>query len=544
MSRWFVVVLFLILTALSASSGARAQQLGPSFWKDDCALPWGGVILGGQTVTAYESATATCGCVSETRTCAGNYLDGSYTNQSCVDTAVNWTARSEIGYWEALASSADGMKLVAALTTNSKIATSTDGGVTWTERSTAAVEWRGVASSSDGVKLVAVALGDKIYTSTNSGVNWTARDSNRNWEAVASSSDGVKLVAVTNDNNGAGEIYTSTNSGVNWTARGVSHAWTGVASSSDGTKLVAVENGDNLGGKIYTSTNSGVNWTARESDRDWRGVASSSDGTKLVAVANGDQIYTSTNSGVNWTARESARDWWDVASSSDGTRLVAIENDGQIYTSADSGVTWTAQESVRDWRAVASSANGRNLVAAEAGGGDIYTGNCAKTVFVTSTSYNGNLGGTAGADAKCAARATAAGLDGTYLAWISSGTADDPATRFPHVDDRYILTTGTKIADDWTDLTDGTLDAGINRNESAGLVMSDAWTGISTAGVDNTGEDCTDWTNGSAGAFYGKIGSTTATDSTWTVPSTGFNACSATRRIYCFQTVGGGGIEN
>ena len=43
-------------------------------------------------------------------------------------------------------------------------------------------------------------------------------------------------------------------------------------------------------------------------------------------------------------------------------------------------------------------------------------------VFNSSTSYNGNLGGLTGADAKCQSRAAAAGLTGTYKAWLSSTT--------------------------------------------------------------------------------------------------------------------------
>src|SRR6185312_12286239 len=42
-----------------------------------------------------------------------------------------------------------------------------------------------------------------------------------------------------------------------------------------------------------------------------------------------------------------------------------------------------------------------------------------KCAFVTSQSYDGNLGGTAGADATCASAATAAGLTGTFAAWLS-----------------------------------------------------------------------------------------------------------------------------
>lgn len=49
----------------------------------------------------------------------------------------------------------------------------------------------------------------------------------------------------------------------------------------------------------------------------------------------------------------------------------------------------------------------------------------ANLVFVTSTKHvAGSLGGLAGADAICQARASAAGLPGTYVAWLSTTTVD------------------------------------------------------------------------------------------------------------------------
>ena len=224
-----------------------------------------------------------------------------------------------------------------------------------TARETARV-WNQVASSSDGTKLVALVSSGQIYTSTNSGETWTARETARPWRCVASSSDGTKLVAGVY----GGQIYTSTHSGATWTARDSARNWQCVASSSDGTKLVAGV----YGGQIYTSTDSGATWTARDSARNWRGVRSSSDGTKLVAcVTVSGQIYTSTNSGVSWTARESNRAWMEVASSSDGTRLAAVASNGQVYTSTDSGVSWTARESARFWQSIDSSSDGAKLVA-------------------------------------------------------------------------------------------------------------------------------------------------------------------------------------
>src|SRR5262249_17833926 len=50
--------------------------------------------------------------------------------------------------------------------------------------------WQAIASSADGSKLVATVYGGQIYTSTDSGLTWTPRDSSREWYSVASSADG------------------------------------------------------------------------------------------------------------------------------------------------------------------------------------------------------------------------------------------------------------------------------------------------------------------------------------------------------------------
>ena len=292
------------------------------------------------------------------------------------NSGVTWTAQISGGvFWNSVASSSDGSKLVAVVNygliyTSDTVAPSAPvlaitvnpvaqvAGATWTARDSSR-GWQAVASSSDGTKLVAVVNGDQIYTSTNSGVTWTARDSSRNWEAVISSSDGTKLVA----GEGGGHLYTSTDSGVTWTPRDSNRSWSSISSSSDGSILAAGV----WPGQIYTSTDSGVTWTPRDSSRSWTCIASSADGTNLVAAGygsgSGGPIYTSTNSGVTSTAQNSGnRGWVSVASSSDGTKLVAVVSGGQIYTSTDSGVTWTARDSSRSWTSVAASSDGSKLV--------------------------------------------------------------------------------------------------------------------------------------------------------------------------------------
>jgi photosystem II stability/assembly factor-like uncharacterized protein len=298
---------------------------------------------------------------------------------------ASWTARESARDWVAVASSADGTKLVA-LEWAGKIYTSGDGGVSWTACTAKPAcesnrEWWAVASSADGSKLVAAVGGGQIYTSTDGGVSWTARDSNRIWaSSIASSADGAKLVALEE----GGKIYTSTDGGAVWEEREENRLWISVASSADGSKLVAAVNG----GQIYTSIDSGLNWTARESSRNWYEVASSADGSKLAAVDYGGKIYTSTDSGATWKEREADRNWFSIASSADGRKLVASVEGGQLYTSADSGVSWTARDSNRAWWNVASSADGSKLVVVEYGG-KIYT-----SIATTTPGVGGSISGT------------------------------------------------------------------------------------------------------------------------------------------------------
>lgn len=88
-----------------------------------------------------------------------------------------------------------------------------------------------------------------------------------------------------------------------------------------------------------------------------------------------------------------------------------------------------------------------------------------KIVFVTSTQYTGNLGGLAGADAACQTRANAAGLSGSFKAWLSNAT-ESPSNRFTHSNGVYKMLNGTVIANNWADLVDGVVgNNGIDRTE-------------------------------------------------------------------------------
>ena len=174
-----------------------------------------------------------------------------------------------------------------------------------------------------------------------------------------------------------------------------------------------------------------------------------------------------------------------------------------------------------------------------------------KLVFLA-TGYNGNLGGVAGADAKCQQRASAAGLAGTFKAWISDGTmASSPSVRFTKSAEPYVLVGGTLIANNWNDLTDGTIANRIDKTEF-GTAVNVVYQGVYTFTQANgtpglfgspasvcygSNCHCDSWTNanaqgnptpGSAVGYY------TATNDDWTDYSFG-NSCNGPVNLYCFQ---------
>lgn len=105
-----------------------------------------------------------------------------------------------------------------------------------------------------------------------------------------------------------------------------------------------------------------------------------------------------------------------------------------------------------------------------------------KYVFVTSTVYNGDLGGVEGADLKCQNRADSANLQGTYKAWISAGDSW-PANSFNQSVTPYILVDGSIVADNWDDLVDSSqhsLNRTINKDEFGNTVPSVHYTWTNT----------------------------------------------------------------
>lgn len=164
------------------------------------------------------------------------------------------------------------------------------------------------------------------------------------------------------------------------------------------------------------------------------------------------------------------------------------------------------------------------------GAGCVYdpTG-CFGRVFVTSTVLPGNFGGLAVADAECQARAAAAGLTGTWVAWLSDA-ATNARDRIP--DTQYRLVDGeTIIANDKADLLDGTIDNKINKDENGASFSGQVWVGTKPDGT-RYANRCNDWTTADP-FFNGLLGSANFTSFDWT--SYGDHSCDSSYGFFCFE---------
>jgi hypothetical protein len=177
---------------------------------------------------------------------------------------------------------------------------------------------------------------------------------------------------------------------------------------------------------------------------------------------------------------------------------------------------------------------------------------CAWGVFVTSETYEGDLGGLSGADAECNLLAGNAGLVGTYMAWLST-PEQSVVNRMPGHTEPYVLVNGTLVAERFSVFTThvpGNLDHvylehSIDRDENgdpptrgtacavlpAGIPV---WTSTLTDGSWNSYPTCDGWTSSGPSVDDVFVGNARGADSFWTFWCAETD-CSTTASLYCFQ---------
>jgi len=189
----------------------------------------------------------------------------------------------EVNGWGSLVSSTNGDRLIAS---GSDIYTSSDYGVTWIKRQPAGIYskwWYGCACSSTGSFVVAAYGGGyydfdpnhynydgRIYTSSDYGVTWTERrpagDVGYRWHTLTCNSTGNFIMVGGHDSltAGNGRIYISSDYGVSWTETrplgDVDRAWYGLACNESGTVLMAALGSFSDNACLFISLNGGVTW--------------------------------------------------------------------------------------------------------------------------------------------------------------------------------------------------------------------------------------------------------------------------------------------
>jgi hypothetical protein len=175
-----------------------------------------------------------------------------------------------------------------------------------------------------------------------------------------------------------------------------------------------------------------------------------------------------------------------------------------------------------------SGGSGTTTSGATATGGGTGTGE-PHVVFVSSLGYTANLGGLAGADAKCQSHADGAGLGGTWMAILSTEAAavrDRLSIVAPVVD-----IAGAPIAASAADLWDATIENPIGLDENGQPYAEDVWTGSLSDGTAHE-DHCLEWQS-DAPQEKGIRGMANTTADEWLF--NGFRFCDVPLRLYCIS---------
>lgn len=151
-------------------------------------------------------------------------------------------------------------------------------------------------------------------------------------------------------------------------------------------------------------------------------------------------------------------------------------------------------------------------------------------VFVTSTTHTGALGGLAGADAICQARAAGVNLAGTYRAWLSTGTVN-AIDRLGSASG-WVRPDGRPFANSRADLAAGRIFYPAVLNERGSPSIGNVWTATTATGALSGTAHCLNWTSGTETTGTQTYGSNEYGTFAWT--SNGGATCTNQHHLYCF----------
>ncbi|MCB1322198.1 MAG: hypothetical protein KDK34_18200 [Leptospiraceae bacterium] len=167
-------------------------------------------------------------------------------------------------------------------------------------------------------------------------------------------------------------------------------------------------------------------------------------------------------------------------------------------------------------------------------GGSGNTPGCSGTIrmFVSDDTFSGNLGGKANAGTLCSADANRlSGCTGTVAVLSVAGDLirDMPTTYNFCSNARIVGSNGTQIADNWSDLLDGTTDATLAAAMTGGVsAPQSVHSGSLADGSLSTGNNCSNYGSTAGNNAYGATN-----NAAQSIYSGSTIACTSTIRILC-----------
>ena len=329
--------------------------------------------------------------ISSAGTGYGN--DQQFTTAACAITYRTQTLPYTLldsGYWNKVAISDDGERILAVPSYQGNIIVSRNGGVSFatstelTNVGTWAVkDYYAAGMSPDGSTMAAGGPNDYTYISQDGGINWF-RSKGGYWNDYALSTNGQKIFGANYAGNSA--LEKSTDSGTNWSdTAGTDEPYypSFIAYSADGSTLAVAEQ-PNEPAPIKISGDDGATWTETNSgSHGFVSVDVSANGNTIVAVdySENGTFYYSHNRGVSWTTHNFNTNMKSALVSSDGSTMLAV-GASVTYASGDGGATWTQIASSGGTHGAMSS-DGAHFVVA---GGQLMIGTLdvtAPTVTIT-----------------------------------------------------------------------------------------------------------------------------------------------------------------
>ncbi len=154
----------------------------------------------------------------------------------------------------------------------------------------------------------------------------------------------------------------------------------------------------------------------------------------------------------------------------------------------------------------------------------------SKCVFVSAAQPVADMGPVVAYDDLCGGYAAAAGLSGTFKAWLSDSTTS-PSTRFTQPTVPYKNVAGQTVAMGWAGLTSGSLQTAILYDETGAAASGWAMTGTTAYGTATT-NNCGDWI--ADGAATGTVGVPFDATAAWSNDANEYCG-TQTAHLYCIE---------